>query len=163
MKKVLLLLLVLGLLFSQSFPQEILEADLVLIESIGDKENGEAYYSNSDGLILVWVGTNPMEYLEWAQYEKVYNENGWIKTSQNGLNYYYKCEESYGEMYCMMDSYNIGTYYMVDISIENGNKQDAINIGLTVGDQITGGLLGFLPCSLGLILVGLAAVGLVRN
>ena len=164
MKKILLLFLVFGFLFSaQSFPQQISGVDLSLVDSDGEITNGEAYYSNSDGSTLIWVGTYSMEYLEWIQYEKSYSGSGWSKTSKNGLNYYYYCEESYGEVYCMIDCYSGETYYMIDVSMAGENQQEAVNLGVFVGDQLTGGLLGFCPCPLGLVLIGIAAACLVRN
>lgn len=162
MKRILLLLLVFGIVFSASFPQQISGTDLQLLDSTGTTENGEAYYANSGESTAAMVVTQPLSSVEWLEYAQSYSSYGWDKKTDSGMDYYYYCEESYGETYCMIDFHSNEVYHMIDVYMVGGSSDDALNIGIKIGKQIAGGGAGVCPCPIGLLMIGVTLAGVSR-
>lgn len=169
MKKLIILLLVFGLVFSATaFPNEIKSAELELDGSSGNLENGEAYYVNEDNSIIAAVVTESMSESTWEETAGEYSMNGWNIKTESGLDYYYACESGYNEDYdsdislCLVDTYHEGIHYMMDVAVfESGETSKALGIGIKIGKELTGedSLFG-LQCPVALLLVGFA--GFIR-
>lgn len=153
MKKLILLLLVLGLVFADGFPTSIPGTDLVLHDSGGNLYDGVAAYKNY-GDTESSMDTEPMGAGEWETKESWYNTGGevWGVTTIEGITYYYQCGEDFEEIlegeyqeyvYCWVETYydtafyiSDGTFFNVDTYIDDGEEADALDISIKVAQAV---------------------------
>lgn len=190
MKRLILLLMVLGTVFAISFPQEIYGTDLELGEYTGDLSNGGAYYYNADQTIIIEIGTSSMSSSDWNSIQSDYESSGATKTTEPGMTCWYVCDYAYDDYglfyYCLMDCHYSETFLMIDSYVDGNiasSEYDALYENLVVAqamknaiDGTTGGngdgeadngengefdLEEICPCSTALGLIGLAFTGLM--
>lgn len=164
-KKLIILFLVLGVVFAAgSFPPQISGTDLLLFESHGNTTDGDAVYANEAQTAFVGIVMEPMSSEQWESGKSVYDEYGWSTKTEEGIEYYYHCESVFEESYCFVDFYKNEIYYMMDVYLLEGSNSEAIELGIKVGKQISGGeeMSEICSCPVALVLLGLTLVGLSR-
>jgi len=137
MKRFILLLMILGLVFAVSLPNEIPGTGLK-IQSDYDIPDGAGYMTDDERIVAI-VATEAMTLAEWEEYNKDYSEYGFTKTVSDGITYYYSCEiGEENDVVCLMDSYSGGLHYIIDVNILDSTESEVLNMGKAIGKQVIG-------------------------
>lgn len=164
-------LLVVNLLFANSFPETIDGTDLELVEYEGDlEEGGAAYYESSDGKDIVSVSITAISSSEWEDAIETAEYYGIDKKTEDGVDYYYICESaqyydsSATGSYCSVVFYHNEMAYGVSAYSETASTSETLDLAITVGKRMMGSIWDQIFCCPAVLgLVALVPLGFLRS